>query len=360
MAAGLLPLLRRLLPSLWALLLVLAPAARAELQLIQSGQDCSPYAFLPDLPRGAFNTAYAFTNGIGDEDHSFEYYIQFDLPEDLLEPEEELVQALLWVYYGYEYVLFGDTTGENGEIQCHEVLEPWDEANLTWNQRPAIGPVFYALPNVSSLGLQWCDVTAQARAWLSGAAPNHGIAITSTQPRVIGYFTFDSTTVSPNFRPTLLLDTFLDLDDDGIDDREDNCPELPNPDQRNADHDALGEACDNCPNVPNDGQQDSDGDGRGDLCEPALADVNGDGVVSYHDREAFDAMLGAQRGEPAYDAFFDLDGDGVIGEADRRLWAPTYWELVLSACGLLGVEPFLLYGGLRLWRRQRAKRRRSE
>ena len=45
-----------------------------------------------------------------------------------------------------------------------------------------------------------------------------------------------------------------DLDDDGIPNGKDNCPELANPDQADDDHDGKGNACDSCPNDPNPGQ----------------------------------------------------------------------------------------------------------
>ncbi|HTN92465.1 MAG TPA: kelch repeat-containing protein, partial [Sorangium sp.] len=79
----------------------------------------------------------------------------------------------------------------------------------------------------------------------------------------------------------------LDSDDDGVADREDNCPEVPNTLQANTDGglsagDPLGDACDddddadghgdaadNCPLVANPGQADANGDGIGDACDCA-------------------------------------------------------------------------------------------
>lgn len=51
----------------------------------------------------------------------------------------------------------------------------------------------------------------------------------------------------------------------------DNCPDVPNPDQEDADGDDIGDACDNCASVPNADQADVDGDGIGDACDtPAV------------------------------------------------------------------------------------------
>jgi len=50
----------------------------------------------------------------------------------------------------------------------------------------------------------------------------------------------------------------LDLDNDGPKDTEDNCPEVPNPDQIDSDGDGIGDKCDNCPYFYNPDQLDLD------------------------------------------------------------------------------------------------------
>lgn len=62
---------------------------------------------------------------------------------------------------------------------------------------------------------------------------------------------------SPNF----------DTDNDGLNDAVDNCPNLPNVDQRNWDADPRGDACDPCPHLMN-ADTDGDSDGVGDACDP--------------------------------------------------------------------------------------------
>jgi hypothetical protein len=78
-----------------------------------------------------------------------------------------------------------------------------------------------------------------------------------------------------------------DIDDDGVVNDEDNCPDDSNPDQADADGDLVGDVCDtcefdpandadgdgvcgdldSCPVAPNASQEDFDGDGQGDVCD---------------------------------------------------------------------------------------------
>ncbi|XP_055847423.1 cartilage oligomeric matrix protein isoform X2 [Episyrphus balteatus] len=71
-----------------------------------------------------------------------------------------------------------------------------------------------------------------------------------------------------------------DADGDMEENDKDNCPFKYNPDQKDSDHDGLGDACDNCPYVPNRRQTDSDGDGVGDDCDD---DVDKDGILNKYD-----------------------------------------------------------------------------
>src|SRR5215204_5434231 len=81
----------------------------------------------------------------------------------------------------------------------------------------------------------------------------------------------------------------LDADGDYIPDAFDNCPDVQNPDQADADGDGIGDACpvfvdtdgdgipdtsDNCPNVSTVDQTDSDGDGLGNVCDKSPLGVD--------------------------------------------------------------------------------------
>ncbi|HOP07923.1 MAG TPA: M14 family zinc carboxypeptidase [candidate division Zixibacteria bacterium] len=69
--------------------------------------------------------------------------------------------------------------------------------------------------------------------------------------------------------------TSSDIDEDGIDNTADNCPENYNPNQEDADDDGVGDLCDNCVDIANTNQTDADNDGVGDLCDncPGIANA---------------------------------------------------------------------------------------
>jgi len=119
---------------------------------------------------------------------------------------------------------------------------------------------------------------------------------------------------------TLVMDT----DADGIEDAVDNCPDVPNPDQLDADADGTGDACDpdnldsdadgvfdsvdNCPLVMNADQLDADADGTGDACDPDNLDSDADGVL--------DGVDNCPEVANADQADADADGVGDVCDPD--------------------------------------------
>ncbi len=84
----------------------------------------------------------------------------------------------------------------------------------------------------------------------------------------------------------------IDNDDDGIDDRQDNCIEIPNPDQR-----------------------DTNGDGFGNLCD---ADLDNNGTVSFADLNLFKSKFGTA------DQDADFDGNGSVSFADLNIFTSLF------------------------------------
>lgn len=129
-----------------------------------------------------------------------------------------------------------------------------------------------------------------------------------------------------------------DRDGDGVDNGEDNCPLIANTDQADGDSDGLGDVCDmdadtdndgvddgidNCPFLFNPDQGDVDGDGVGDLCD---GDADNDGVDNINDNCQFTANVD-QADEDLNgvgDACEgDRDGDGVDDSQDNCLALPN-------------------------------------
>jgi hypothetical protein len=111
----------------------------------------------------------------------------------------------------------------------------------------------------------------------------------------------------------------------------DDCPQIANPGQENADGDRFGDACDNCPAVADDAGFDADGDGRGDACDGCpgdpLNDGDGDGVCG--DLDNCPLVANPVQTDTDHDgagdacdpcplfAGDDADDDGVCGDTDN-------------------------------------------
>jgi len=85
------------------------------------------------------------------------------------------------------------------------------------------------------------------------------------------------------FTASILINSNIDSDNDGIGNGTDNCPNVYNPNQTDTDLDAVGDICDNCPDDYNPGQEDIDSDGIGDACDILCGDADGNGSTDIAD-----------------------------------------------------------------------------
>ena len=69
-----------------------------------------------------------------------------------------------------------------------------------------------------------------------------------------------------------------DIDNDEVLNKDDNCPDKPNPEQEDRDDDGVGDVCDNCVDGHNPDQNDDNQNFIGDACEIG-EDLDKDGFV---------------------------------------------------------------------------------
>jgi subtilisin family serine protease/DNA-binding beta-propeller fold protein YncE len=162
-----------------------------------------------------------------------------------------------------------------------------------------------------SLTLRPGDVVAATATFRAGTlAPGDyrgDIVITSDDP------------VQGVARVRATLTVARDTDRDGVPDAVDNCPTLPNPDQKDVDGDGIGDVCDNCPTVPNPDQADSNHDGSGDACQPTAR------LDSVHDD-------GGARLEVEMD-LADPNGDRLSGSVTVTALIPGAVPIVVAFAG---------------------------
>ena len=115
-----------------------------------------------------------------------------------------------------------------------------------------------------------------------------------------GYAAFDELSITSSTE-----DDIIDTDLDEVADDEDNCVDVPNTDQLDADGDDIGDACDDCP---------LDGD---------PGDADGDGVCDSDDACAGDDALGDADGDGVCDDLDLCTGDDASGDADGDGWCAS-------------------------------------
>ncbi len=292
--------------------------------LYTSGEDTSPYSFIPTVPRGNSDRLWV-TNGDAEEGsvHIFESYIRHDLPDPILEPGQLLEEATLQLLY-FDSSTRDENESGTRELRCHPVTSDWSEADTDWLSRPSLGPELDVITGIDDFGFVVCDVTPLVDDWISGASENRGIGLTTSLDLSMGFPSFEANVMEFS-KPTLIVVTTPapedDFDVDGVVDAEDNCPEIANADQFDFDDDGVGDACDNCIEKANADQLDTDGDLFGNVCD---GDLNGDGLpfVGQPDLNHLRLSLGKRRSDmdciaddgtfTASCEEFNLNGDAVI------------------------------------------------
>ena len=126
----------------------------------------------------------------------------------------------------------------------------------------------------------------------------------------------------PTIGPETWKDGGNDMDNDGIIDKFDNCPNIPNPEQSDLDFDNVGDDCDICSGFSD--LKDTDKDGIPDGCDlcpkdynPSQTDSDGDGVP-----DACDNCPNHYNPDQE-----DSDGDGVGDECDNCINVPNPKEI---------------------------------
>jgi hypothetical protein len=146
---------------------------------------------------------------------------------------------------------------------------------------------------------------------------------------------------------------FDDADQDGVVDARDNCPNVPNPDQRDTDHDGLGDACD--PDDDNDGIPDAS-----DPCPQSVhgVDANHDGCTdptstittprgkSYSAKRPPTRIAGVARGDDIGVARVEVAIARVSGSSCRWYRRGGHWG---PAKPCSGAPEFIRANGTRVW-----------
>ena len=83
-----------------------------------------------------------------------------------------------------------------------------------------------------------------------------------------------------------------------------------------ADGDGIDDSIDNCTNVANPGQVDADGDGHGNICD---GDFDQDCATGFVDLNIFSNWFFSSA------PLFDLDGDGTVGFVDLNLFSDAFF-----------------------------------
>ena len=117
----------------------------------------------------------------------------------------------------------------------------------------------------------------------------------------------------------------VDIDGDGLNNEEDNCPYFYNQDQTDSDNDGVGNVCDNCINDSNPDQDDKNKNNIGDACDDSV-DKDQDGIPDSIDNcpriPNADQLDNDQDGQ-GDECDDDIDGDGLNNAIDNCPLVPN-------------------------------------
>ena len=125
----------------------------------------------------------------------------------------------------------------------------------------------------------------------------------------------DSTTGATDAAPDTTTPP-LDTANATIPDTSDNCPTVPNTNQRDHDGDLHGDACDKCPHLASTTDPDGDGDGVGDACDPRPG-TGGDQIALF-------------------EGFYDATSIANWNEGGNGTWAVANGVLTQSSAATSG------------------------
>lgn len=169
------------------------------------GEDSSYYSFIPLLIRGNYTTMYAHT-ALDDQgvSHSMESFLRFQLPQDLLLPGEQVLEASLIMVFAFSFDHGGTPPAPGGELAISRVTQPWSESTLNYANHPASAAPFEVLTGIDDFGPVVFDVTGTVSSWATGATPNYGFKLSNPFDNPIGFHTFEAD-VDPSLKAQLVI-----------------------------------------------------------------------------------------------------------------------------------------------------------
>jgi YVTN family beta-propeller protein len=240
------------------------------------------------------------------------------------------------------------TTWFRGAAVAGEILQPKQRRDVRHGKPKRLRvPTLMAVLGVFA-GLATTAAEAQTFAYVANRSSDTVSVIDTATNTVVD-------TVSVGAGPVavaIAVVPFVDTDGDGVIDDLDNCPDIANSDQADADGDGIGDVCepdtdgdgviddlDNCPDIANPDQADADNDGVGDACDP---DIDGDGVLNDADNcplvpNADQADFDNDGQGDACDA--DVDGDGVNDAEDQCLGTAPGEVVNDDGCSITQLAP---------------------